>query len=173
MQFVREFAKLGLTRSVGGVLGLALTRELTPVVTSIILAGELRPQCLLLPPSEHAVPRELTLRMALCAPSGTHCRYACTGRVGSAFAAELGTMAVTEQTDSLRMLGSDPVDYLVSPRVIACMIALPILNLMCFTMGESAPPMVVCCGGRASMLLQCCLQIPLTAAGSPLCWTAC
>ena len=57
------------------------------------------------------------------------------GRVGSAFAAELGTMAVTEQTDSLRMLGSDPVDYLVSPRVIACMIALPILNLMCFTMG--------------------------------------
>lgn len=39
MQFVREFAKLGLTRSVGGVLGLALARELTPVVTSIILAG--------------------------------------------------------------------------------------------------------------------------------------
>jgi hypothetical protein len=38
-QFVREFAKLGLTRSVGGVLGLALSRELTPVVTSIILAG--------------------------------------------------------------------------------------------------------------------------------------
>ena len=40
MQFVREFAKLGLTRSVGGVLGLALSRELTPVVTSIILAGK-------------------------------------------------------------------------------------------------------------------------------------
>ena len=39
LQFVREFAKLGLTRSVGGVLGLALARELTPVVTSIILAG--------------------------------------------------------------------------------------------------------------------------------------
>ena len=38
-QFVREFAKLGLTRSVGGVLSLALTRELTPVITSIILAG--------------------------------------------------------------------------------------------------------------------------------------
>lgn len=51
-QFVREFAKLGLTRSVGGVLALALARELTPVVTSIIMAG----------------------------------------RVGSAFAAELGTM---------------------------------------------------------------------------------
>jgi len=52
LQFVREFAKLGLTRSVGGVMALALSRELTPVVTAIILAG----------------------------------------RVGSAFAAELGTM---------------------------------------------------------------------------------
>ena len=38
-QFVREFAKLGLTKSVGGVLGLALSRELTPVVTCIIIAG--------------------------------------------------------------------------------------------------------------------------------------
>ena len=57
--------------------------------------------------------------------------------MGSAFAAELGTMAVTEQTDSLRMLGSDPVDYLVSPRVLACMIATPILTLMCFVMGAA------------------------------------
>ena len=39
LQFVREFAKLGLTKSVGGVLGLALSRELTPVVTCIIIAG--------------------------------------------------------------------------------------------------------------------------------------
>ncbi len=61
-----------------------------------------------------------------------------TGRVGSAFAAELGTMQVSEQTDSLRVLGTDPVDYLVSPRVLACMIAAPILNIMCFAMGESA-----------------------------------
>ena len=97
-QFVREFAKLGLTRSVGGVLGLALARELTPVVTSIILAG----------------------------------------RVGSAFAAELGTMAVSEQTDSLRVLGTDPTDYLVTPRVLACMVAGPILNLLCFAMGMAA-----------------------------------
>ena len=59
------------------------------------------------------------------------------GRVGSAFAAELGTMQVSEQTDSLRVLGSDPIDYLVSPRVLACMIAAPILNLMCFAMGMS------------------------------------
>ena len=68
-----------------------------------------------------------------------HLPPAGAGRVGSAFAAELGTMAVSEQTDSLRVLGSDPVDYLVTPRVLACMIAAPILNLMCFAMGGQLP----------------------------------
>jgi ABC-type transporter Mla maintaining outer membrane lipid asymmetry permease subunit MlaE len=61
--------------------------------------------------------------------------FGAPGRVGSAFAAELGTMAVSEQTDSLRVLGTDPVDYLITPRVLSCMIAGPILNVMCFTMG--------------------------------------
>ena len=42
---------------------------------------------------------------------------------------------VSEQTDSLRVLGSDPVDYLITPRVVACMVAGPILNLICFCMG--------------------------------------
>lgn len=70
----------------------------------------------------------------------------CTaGRVGSAFAAELGTMQVSEQTDSLRVLGTDPVDYLVSPRVLACMIAGPVLNIMCFAMGELKLLHVVTC----------------------------
>lgn len=54
IQFVKEFIRLGLTRSVGGVLALAFSRELSPVITSIVVAG----------------------------------------RVGSAFAAELGTMQV-------------------------------------------------------------------------------
>ena len=49
-------------------------------------------------------------------------------------------MQVSEQTDSLRVLGSDPVDYLVTPRVVACMIAGPILNILCFTMGARAGP---------------------------------
>ena len=74
------------------------------------------------------------------------------GRVGSAFAAELGTMQVSEQTDSLRVLGSDPVDYLVSPRVVACMIAGPILNVLCFTMGERAMrPMIHAPAGTCAM----------------------
>jgi ABC transport permease subunit len=98
IQFIREFAKLGLTKSVGGVLALALGRELTPVVTCIIIAG----------------------------------------RVGSAFAAELGSQQVSEQTDSLRVLGTDPVDYLITPRVLASMIAAPVLNLLCFAMGMAA-----------------------------------
>ncbi|KAM7257344.1 hypothetical protein ACFE04_013085 [Oxalis oulophora] len=98
IQFVREFTRLGLTRSVGGVLALAFSRELSPVVTSIVVAG----------------------------------------RIGSAFAAELGTMQVSEQTDTLRVLGADPVDYLVTPRVIASCIALPFLTLMCFLLAMAS-----------------------------------
>jgi ABC-type transporter Mla maintaining outer membrane lipid asymmetry permease subunit MlaE len=42
---------------------------------------------------------------------------------------------VSEQVDSLRVLFTDPVDYLVTPRVLASMIAGPILNVLCFCMG--------------------------------------
>jgi phospholipid/cholesterol/gamma-HCH transport system permease protein len=57
------------------------------------------------------------------------------GRVGSAFAAELGTMAVTEQIDALYMLRTDPVDYLVVPRVIACCTMLPLLTVLSLVTG--------------------------------------
>jgi phospholipid/cholesterol/gamma-HCH transport system permease protein len=50
-------------------------------------------------------------------------------RVGSAIAAELGTMAVTEQVDALRSLGVSPVEYLVVPRFLAAVLTLPILTL--------------------------------------------
>ena len=43
---------------------------------------------------------------------------------------------VSEQVDSLRVLFTDPVDYLVTPRVLASMIAGPILNVLCFCMGK-------------------------------------
>ncbi|CAH2036781.1 unnamed protein product [Thlaspi arvense] len=98
IQFVREFTRLGLNRSIGGVLALAFSRELSPVITSIVVAG----------------------------------------RMGSAFAAELGTMQVSEQTDTLRVLGADPIDYLITPRVIASCLALPFLTLMCFTVGMAS-----------------------------------
>ncbi|PZO45870.1 MAG: ABC transporter permease [Phormidesmis priestleyi] len=57
------------------------------------------------------------------------------GRVGSAFAAEIGTMRVTEQIDALQMLKSDPIDYLVIPRVIACALMLPLLCVLSFMTG--------------------------------------
>ncbi len=50
------------------------------------------------------------------------------GRVGASIAAELGTMKVTEQIDALKSLATDPVKYLVAPRLIAGMIAGPILT---------------------------------------------
>lgn len=53
-----------------------------------------------------------------------------TGRVGSGIAAELGSMAVTEQISALRALGTDPVRKLVIPRVIAGTVMVPILTII-------------------------------------------
>jgi len=53
-----------------------------------------------------------------------------TGRVGSAMAAELGTMRVTEQIDALTALGTEPVQYLVVPRVAASILMLPLLVIL-------------------------------------------
>ena len=55
-------------------------------------------------------------------------------QVGSAFAAEIASMKLTQQIDALKMLRTDPIDYLVMPRVIACGIMLPILTIagLCF-----------------------------------------
>ena len=57
------------------------------------------------------------------------------GRVGSAIAAELGTMRVTEQIDALVTLAIDPVRYLVVPRFLALIIALPLLTLWADAVG--------------------------------------
>ncbi|MCS7253805.1 MAG: ABC transporter permease [Armatimonadota bacterium] len=51
-------------------------------------------------------------------------------RVGAAFAAEIGTMKVTEQIDALRSLAVDPVAYLVVPRMLACIIMMPALTML-------------------------------------------
>jgi phospholipid/cholesterol/gamma-HCH transport system permease protein len=57
------------------------------------------------------------------------------GRVGSSMAAELGTMRVTEQIDALSALGTDPVNYLVVPRFLSCVLLIPLLTLMADFMG--------------------------------------
>jgi phospholipid/cholesterol/gamma-HCH transport system permease protein len=95
IQVAREFLYFGAGQAVGGVLALALTRELAPVLTAVVIAG----------------------------------------RVGSAFAAEIGTMQVTEQIDALYILKTDPIDYLVLPRVIACCLMLPVLTLLSLIVG--------------------------------------
>jgi phospholipid/cholesterol/gamma-HCH transport system permease protein len=95
IQLAREFIKYGATSTIGGFLALALTRELAPVLTAVVVAG----------------------------------------RVGSAFAAEIGTMRVTEQIDALYMLRTDPIDYLVVPRVFACGFMLPILTILSLIVG--------------------------------------
>jgi phospholipid/cholesterol/gamma-HCH transport system permease protein len=53
-----------------------------------------------------------------------------TGRVGSAMAAELGTMKVTEQIDALYTMSINPVQYLVTPRVLSSMLMLPMLTVL-------------------------------------------
>ncbi len=95
IQVAREFLNFGAVQAIGGVLALALSRELAPVLTAVVLAA----------------------------------------RVGSAFAAEIGTMKVTEQIDALYILKSDPIDYLVVPRLIACCAMLPVLTIISLVMG--------------------------------------
>jgi phospholipid/cholesterol/gamma-HCH transport system permease protein len=53
-----------------------------------------------------------------------------TGRSGAAFAAELGTMAVSDEIDALRAMGFDPLRFLVFPRTLALAVALPVLTLI-------------------------------------------
>ena len=57
------------------------------------------------------------------------------GRMGAAMAAELGTMRVTDQVDALATLSTNPVKYLVAPRLLAGLIALPLLVVVADVLG--------------------------------------
>jgi phospholipid/cholesterol/gamma-HCH transport system permease protein len=57
------------------------------------------------------------------------------GRVGGALTAELGTMNVTEQIDAVRSMGTDPVKYLVAPRLLACLLLTPALIIYADLLG--------------------------------------
>ncbi len=56
-------------------------------------------------------------------------------RIGSGMAAEIGSMAVTEQIDAIRALGAEPIKKLVLPRVLACLILMPTLTLFADVLG--------------------------------------
>jgi phospholipid/cholesterol/gamma-HCH transport system permease protein len=97
VQTARELAHYNAVEAVGGAFAIAFCRELAPILTASIIAGQ----------------------------------------VGSAFAAEIGSMRVTEQIDALQMLKTDPVDYLVVPRVIACCLMLPVMTVLGLVTGIS------------------------------------
>lgn len=58
-----------------------------------------------------------------------------TGRCGSAMAAELGTMEITEQIDALKTLSINPFQYLIVPRILASTVILPFLTIFSMAMG--------------------------------------
>lgn len=82
--------RYGATSLAGAAVGLAVTREIAPVMAGIMVAA----------------------------------------RAGSAMAAQIGTMAVTEQIDALRSLNVNPTNYLVIPRIVAGLTMLPVLAMV-------------------------------------------
>src|SRR5262245_8557295 len=65
------------------------------------------------------------------------------GRIGSGIAAEVGSMAVTEQIDAIRALGADPVKKLVAPRLLASVIVMPVLCAFALVLGFCGA-MIIC-----------------------------
>ena len=90
LQGYEGFSIFGAEVLTGSTVTLALTRELGPALTAVLVAG----------------------------------------RAGSAMAAEIGTMKVTEQIDALESMAVDPVDYLVAPRLIAGTVMAPCLAMI-------------------------------------------
>lgn len=95
IQTARELERFGAMHALGGAFAMAFCRELAPILTAGIMAGQ----------------------------------------VGTAYAAEIGCMKVTDQIDALKVLRTDPIDYLVVPRVVACCVMLPALTVMGLVLG--------------------------------------
>lgn len=85
----------GMENLIAQIAGVTMTREMGPLMTSIILAG----------------------------------------RVGSAMAAEIGSMRVSEEIEALEVMSISPVKYLVMPRIVALTIMCPILTIFANTIG--------------------------------------
>lgn len=73
-----------------------------------------------------------------------------TARSGSAIAAELGSMKVTEQIDALRALAVSPVQYLVVPRLLAAVVMLPVLTILADIIGTMGGYLVATVNGVAA-----------------------
>jgi phospholipid/cholesterol/gamma-HCH transport system permease protein len=80
------------------------------------------------PGAVRLLPRFLAVAVVLeFAPIGAG--FIVAGRSGASLGAELGSMRLTEQIDALEVLGVTPMEQLVAPRVLACMLALPLLTV--------------------------------------------
>ena len=95
LQTAYGLQRFGAKNYVGNLVGLALSRELGPVLTAVMVCG----------------------------------------RVGAGIAAELASMVVTEQVDAIRALGGDPIRRLVTPRLIAGTISMPLLSGLALLIG--------------------------------------
>jgi phospholipid/cholesterol/gamma-HCH transport system permease protein len=60
---------------------------------------------------------------------------AVSGRSGSAFAAEIGTMKVTEEIDALRVMAFDPIEFVLAPKYLAALVVVPCLSIICGVCG--------------------------------------
>ncbi len=94
-QGAEQLRRVGANIYIADLVGLSMLRELSPLITAIIIAG----------------------------------------RSGSAYAAQIGTLKVTEEIDALRTIGIGSFDLLVLPKVIALIIALPLLTVYTDVMG--------------------------------------
>ena len=78
---------------------------------------------------------------------------AVSGRSGSAFAAEIGTMKVTEELDALRVMAFEPVEFLLAPKYLAALIAVPCLSIASNVCGILAGGLFMFFSTRLSLIL--------------------
>ena len=67
-----------------------------------------------------------------------------TGRAGAAMAAEIATMQITEQVDALEVMAIDPIEYLVTPRIIAGLLMMPLLAVYFAWVASLAASLIAC-----------------------------
>ena len=125
--FSGSLAASNLTGALPAISGASLTGIAAGTVFNIQVAAELSKQGL-----GSAVGGLLAIGMAReIAPLLTATLL--TGKVATAYAAQIGTMKVTEQIDAITMLQTDPVEYLVVPRICAMVVMAPIQCLLFFS----------------------------------------
>jgi len=78
---------------------------------------------------------------------------AVSGRSGSSFAAEIGTMKVTEELDSLRVMALEPIEFVLAPKYLAALITVPCLTVVCNVFGIVAGGLFMFFSTRLAPLL--------------------